>query len=101
VLAACTFVLKASCADLSLADSIEYSALRESTRAAQASLGGPAQAAGTNANPTASIVITAIDWLLVMDNPSFQGASIGAPETIRTSDLCLRRAGAAKKPTTV
>src|SRR5450759_4021454 len=68
-LAACTFTLSASCADLSLALIIEYSVPRASTRAAQASLAGSAQAAGTNASPRPNTIVTAIHLLLVIGNP--------------------------------
>src|ERR1039457_2081738 len=68
-LAACTFALSASCADLSLALIIEYSVPRASTRAAQASFAGSAQAAGTNASPRTNTVVTAIHLLLVLGNP--------------------------------
>src|ERR1035437_5663153 len=76
VLAACTFALSASCADLSLAFTIEYSAPRVSTRAAQASLAGSAQAAETHARPQPDTVATATDWLIVIDNPSIERSVI-------------------------
>src|ERR1035437_1345417 len=86
VLAACTFALSASCADLSLAFIIEYSALRASTRAAQASLAGLAQAAGTNASPRPNTVVTAIDWMLVIDNPFLQKSVTLSQGSLKTTD---------------
>src|SRR3974377_3161 len=68
VLAACICALTASCAALSLAFSIEYRVPRESTRAAQASLAGSAHASGTKASPMLNTVVTAIDWLFVIDS---------------------------------
>src|SRR5215471_1546692 len=74
VLAACTFALSASCADLSLAFIIDHRALRAFTRAAQASRALSAHAPGANASPRPSTaaVVTAVDWL-VMDGSLLQG----------------------------